>query len=62
VVTPGDHEALARALVSAARSSFDVAAGWARIRRDHSPDKLAAIYLRAYRQATGASAERASGW
>jgi len=54
VVPPADHEALARALVSAARSSFDVARSWARLRRDHTPARLAEIYLRAYRQVVGA--------
>lgn len=55
VVAPGDDQALASALVTAASSSFDVAAGWARIRQAHAPERLASIYLEAYRQLLGAA-------
>jgi glycosyltransferase involved in cell wall biosynthesis len=49
VVTPGDAQALAAGILRAARSTFDGAAAWARVRRDHAPERLASIYLDTYR-------------
>ncbi|MBZ5589836.1 MAG: glycosyltransferase family 4 protein [Acidobacteriia bacterium] len=49
VIPPGDSRALAESLLLASRSVFDGAAAWARVRRDHSPERLTAIYLDEYR-------------
>ena len=49
VVPPGSSAALAGGILIATRSVFDGEAAWSRVRRDHSPERLALVYIEEYR-------------